>query len=154
MKKSIVLILIITLSACSSTNTKKIQKPECLTPDYKGFRIEWGYIDNKNNFTTGYSLNEDMLLQMFIQNSNETKYDTICYVEPQQLCNALKLYMLETFKIPVVYESGEQLTFIRLFKPAVDYRSNAIWSKHNTFASTGYRNVFDSLMTLVKIPEK
>jgi hypothetical protein len=152
MKKIIVVILtIIIISACSPP---KFQRPNCLTDDYNGFTLEWGYVDNKNNSITGYLLNEDGYILMFIQSTNQRKYDTICQVMPQQLCKVLILYRNESLKIPIVNEPGDELTFIKLDKPAIDYKANAIWNKFNTKASTGYRKVFDTLMSIVKLPKK
>lgn len=143
--------VILMISGCS---VNKFERPKCVTTDYKGFSLEWGYINNKTKSTTGYVLNDDGYIKMFIQTGNQKKYDTICQITPEQLCNVLKLHRNETLKVPVVNEPGDELTFIKLDKPIIDYKTNAIWNKFNTFVSTGYRNIFDTLMLLVKVPEK
>ncbi len=150
----IVLFATISFSCTTKSPTTKLKKVECLTKDYKDFVLEWGYINNKNNTTTGYSLNDNGYILMFIQNGNQKKYDTICQIEAEQVCNMLKLYIDEVLKISVVNEPGDELTFIKLYKPANDFRSNAIWNKFNTKASEGYRKIFDSLMASVKITGK
>ncbi|MCL2039638.1 MAG: hypothetical protein FWG85_04320 [Bacteroidetes bacterium] len=147
----IVIFSIICFSCTHKKHTSKSKMPECLPSDYYGFVMEWGYINNKNNITTGYSLEDNGYILMFIQDGNEKKYDTVSKISSDRICNILKLYIDEVLKISVVNEPGDELTFIKLNKPANNFRSTAIWNKFNTRASEGYRRVFDTLMSNVTV---
>ena len=148
----IIIFSIIIFSCAPKTYKTKLQESDCLPKDYYGFILEWGYINNRTNTTTGYSLDDNGYILMLIQNENQKKYDTLYKIDAEQVCNILNLYLLEVLKISVVNEPGEELTFIKLNMPANNFRSNAVWNKFNTKASEGYRKVFDTLMSNVKLP--
>ncbi|MDR0927865.1 MAG: hypothetical protein LBO69_08900 [Ignavibacteria bacterium] len=126
--------------------------PECITPDYKDFQLEWGYDDGNLEYISGYILDESGYIRSFRQ-SRESKVrdmDTVRRIDGTVVCYLLSKMNTEVARMPMINEPGKRLTFIMLTKPAVDMRIRIVWNEYSTYASKGYRALFDTLMSVVK----
>ena len=130
---------------------KNTQQIKCLTPDYKKFTLEWGYDFEAANEITGYQLNENGNVFLYRQDkqTKQKTSDFVGNVEMMKICEMLEKLNMEMIKMPVINEPGKELSFIILNKPNVGMTAKFTWNEHKTFGSKGFRELFDSLQTIV-----
>lgn len=148
------LIVIVTLAVAScKTARQKEFEAKCLTPDYKGFTLSWGYNYEKSSQIMGYQLDENGTLLFYRQDKSGYEspktFDTLCQIDGEKLCDLLYLLNQNVIKTPALNEPGKELSFIIFKKPAIGTLTAAIWNEHKTYGSTGYRELFDSLLVIV-----
>ena len=147
-----VIFVTVVITGCITTKPKEFNA-KCITPDYKGFTLSWGYNYEKSPQIMGYQLDENGTLLFYRQDKSSYEspkiFDTLCQIDGEKLCDLLYQLNQNIFKIPVINEPGKELSFIILKKPAVRMLTTAIWNEHKTYGSTGYRELFDSLLAIV-----
>jgi hypothetical protein len=152
-------ILLLTLIFFNFASCKNVQSgysneykvPECITPDYKNFMLEWGYDYENSPEIMGYQLNENghLLFYRQVRESTKKTFDTLGRIEGEKICELLARLNSEMSKVPTVREPGKELSFIILTKPQVGTLNTFIWNEHKTYGSRRYRELFDVLLTII-----
>jgi hypothetical protein len=135
---------------------KGFVKPDCITPDYNGFTIEWGYDYEDIQSISGYQLDDKGNLYFYLQDRNtmEKKVELLNQnITGDDMCKVLDKLNSVMLKMPTINEPGRKRGFIILRKPEVSMANRAYWNEYNTFGSTGYRELFDILMSFISAPE-
>lgn len=144
----LICILIFTFAACSS------HKPDCYHENNRDLTLRWGSFIAKTGKITGYQLNYDAtLLKIGKNESKENFHDSLLTViDGDKYCKFLIMTRDTILKIQALSEPGDSLNFIEYSDPPRNARMRAVWNpKNNTFGSSGFRLIYDSLQTLVPV---
>ncbi|MPM82030.1 hypothetical protein SDC9_129088 [bioreactor metagenome] len=142
----------IVIGCKSATSGAAAYKPaKCITSDYKDFTLEWGYDYADSPQIMGYQLDENGYILLYKQDRDTRvkSFDSLGRIEGDKICNILEQLNSEMLKMPTLNEPGKKLCYIILKKPNVGMLNRVIWNEHNTYGSKGYRNLFDSLLSIV-----
>jgi hypothetical protein len=149
--KKIVLLLILIISALSLYSCKTTEAT-CIKPQTKDQIIRWGEYNAKSGLVTGYQINTDFMIYRIKMEPPNKDYtlQEIGKIQPLTYCDMVEMIKDEVLKTQALNAPGEQNKFIEYTNPGTKVSSRNVWNvKFNTLGSKGFREIYDSLQTLV-----
>ncbi|TAL67533.1 MAG: hypothetical protein EPN82_13850 [Bacteroidetes bacterium] len=129
-------------------------RPGCMNEGNKGLNLRWGTFISKSGKITGYQLNNEAELSKLIYKGSFDKLnDSILFsIDEEKYCRLLGMTRDTILSIQALNEPGDSLHFIEYSDPPRNVRMRAVWNAINkTFGSKGFREIYDSLQTLVPV---
>jgi len=124
-----------------------------LPSDYENFTLKWGYDETSDEKIRGYTLNSNGKIEFWQQTrtTKEIKKDSLTTITHGRLEKILTYTNNAYLYTAALNEPGKRCRFVELKKPKVNFYSKVTWNEHNTYGSRLFRNLFDTLMTLIPI---
>ena len=124
-----------------------------LTSDYKNFTLSWGYNNSKDSKLMGYRLYDNGRIDFYQQDKNTNKVvsDSITKIPMKRVLKILEYTNNTYLYTPALNEPGNECKYVELVKPSVKFYSKAQWNEHNTYGSKTFRQLFDTLLTLIPL---
>ncbi len=158
MKEIIVIISSVFLLFISCGTNKNIAKHNdndtiqyTLSPDYENFTLSWGYDNAGSDKIMGYRLYSNGKIDFYQQDRQTRKIiaDSLTKISIKRVLQILDYTNNTYLYTPALSEPGKKCGFIELRKPEVNFYSKAKWNEHKTYGSKTFRQLFDTLLTLV-----
>lgn len=157
-------VFILLLNGCSSPTTKEsttnvsfpkdsvVKKPDCVDVQSQRLIIRWGDLNMKTKEIIGYQLNTDCTVYRIKQDSSKKEYLEIHKeILSTDYCRILKIVRNEAAKTQTLNSPGETSRFVEYAHPESSVFLRFMWNpKFQNDGSKGFRQVFDSLTTLIK----
>jgi hypothetical protein len=146
-------IFILLISSCTTTtpNIEDENGSYALSSDYKDFTLSWGYDYQASNKIMGYKLYSNGKITFFQQDKHtkEVVSDSIAKIPLKRILKILEYTNNAYLYTPALNEPGKECGFVELIKPTVNFYSKVKWNEHKTYGSETFRQLFDTLSTLV-----